>query len=241
MPEVRIGCSGFSYGHWRGVFYPDRLAQSKWFAYYCETFSTVELNVTFYRLPQEKTFLMWHRATPDDFVFALKGSRFITHVKRLIDPEESLRLFFERATALREKLAVVLWQFPPAFKVDTGRLKKFLRALRRYPARYTLEFRHPSWMTDEVIDLAARDRVSLCMAEWPEFLDNLPVTSDFVYMRRHGLGGDYATDYSAEALRKDARRIQGYMDAGKDVYLYFNNDAHGYAPKNARELMAMLR
>jgi uncharacterized protein YecE (DUF72 family) len=240
MPELRIGCSGFNYRHWKGDFYPDGLPQKRWLAYYCTVFKTVELNVTFYRLPLVKTFEKWHDETPPDFVFSLKGSRFITHIKRLLDPEEPLDLFFERALRLKEKLKVVLWQFSPGFKIDLMRLNRFLKLLGNYPVRNTLEFRNGSWMTEKTIDLCKDSKVGLCMADWPAFLNDLPVTSDFVYMRRHGEGGSYATDYSAAALEKDARRLKNYLENGKDVFIYFNNDFRGYAPRNARELTEML-
>ena len=241
MPELRIGCSDFNYGGWRENFYPPALPQKKWLEYYCSVFNSVELNVTFYRLPLASTFKKWRDETPYDFVFSLKGSRFITHIKRLLEPEEPLKLFFKRAMNLRSKLKVVLWQFPPSFKVNTARLKTFLRLLRKYPVRHTLEFRNKSWFSEDVIGLCRENNISLCMADWPEFIDTLPVTSDFVYIRRHGAGGSYATCYSKAELRKDARRIKGYLKDKRDVYIYFNNDAFGFAPKNARELMEMFK
>lgn len=240
MADLRIGCSGFNYWDWKGNFYPEDLPQNKWLNYYCSIFNTVELNVTFYRLPLIKTFEKWYKETPDDFVFSLKGSRFISHVKRLLEPEEPLKLFFERALHLKEKLRVVLWQFSPGFKIDIDRLKHFLDLLKRYPVRNTLEFRNESWITGDIIDLCKAHSVSICMADWPEFIDDLPVTSDFVYIRRHGEGGSYATCYSEAQLKNDAKRIKGYMRDKKDIYIYFNNDYHGYAPKNARELKDMI-
>lgn len=241
MPEIKIGCSGFNYWHWKGNFYPEDLPQRKWFEYYCKVFNTVELNVTFYRLPLQKIFDKWYKETPPEFVFSLKGSRFITHVKRLIDPEQPLELFFERILRLKEKLKVVLWQFSPGFKIDIGRLEYFLKLIKKYPAKNTLEFRHKSWITDDVINLCKEHDVSICMADWPEFIDDLPVTTDFVYIRRHGEGGSYATCYSKTELKKDAKRIKNYMKDKKDVFIYFNNDYHGYAPRNARELIKMLK
>jgi uncharacterized protein YecE (DUF72 family) len=161
-------------------------------------------------------------------------------VKRLLAPEEPLKTFFARALRLQEKLRVVLWQFPPGFGINPARLKKFISLLKQYPVRNTLEFRNESWITDDIINLCRDRGISLCMADWPGFIDDLPVTADFVYMRRHGEGGSYSTDYPASVLRKDASRIRKYMKSGKDVYICFNNDAYGYAPKNARELMKML-
>ena len=240
MPDLRIGCSGFSYAQWKENFYPDGLPQKRWLEYYAKVFPIIELNVTFYRLPLEKTFDSWYDETPAGFVFSLKGSRFITHIKRLLDPQVPLEKFFERALRLQDKLKVVLWQFSPGFGVNTERLKNFLALLKQYPVRNTLEFRNKSWITDEVFGLCRDHDVALCMADWPEFIDDLPLTADFVYIRRHGAEGNYATDYPKAALRKDAARIREYLESGKDVYICFNNDAYGYAPKNARELMAML-
>jgi uncharacterized protein YecE (DUF72 family) len=240
MPEVRIGCSGFSYPHWKGIFYPEKLSRRKWFQHYCSVFSTVELNVTFYRLPAPATFDKWYQETPLDFAFSLKGSRFITHVKRLLVKEESLDLFFKGALRLKEKLKVVLWQFPPTFKINTERLINFLKLLRGYPARNTFEFRHESWITSDVIEICKEHNTALCMADWPAFIDNLPLTSDYVYLRRHGEGGNYDTCYSKAELKKDAKRIKDYLKSGKDVFTYFNNDAYGYAPRNARELIDLL-
>ncbi len=241
MSAIRIGCSGFNYRHWKGPFYPPGLPQRKWFSHYCTVFASVELNVTFYRLPQASTFDKWHDETPDGFAFSLKGSRFITHVKRLVDPQQPLELFFERSLRLKNKLKVVLWQFPPAFRSEPGRLQRFLELLRIYPVKNTFEFRHESWITGEIIALCGEFHAGLCRADWPGFLNDLPVTSDFVYMRRHGTEGNYATSYSRPELQKDARRAQKLSREGKDVFIYFNNDAYGYAPRNARELLDMIR
>ncbi len=206
MAQPWIGCSGFSYRDWKENFYPRDLPQRRWLEYYSTIFSTVELNVTFYRLPLLSTFIKWGDQTPPGFAFSLKGSRYITHIKRLTEVEEPLERFFEK-----------------------------------YPVRNTLEFRHESWIRAEVITLCQGHNINLCMADWPDFIDDLPVTSDFVYLRRHGAGGSYAADYSLKALRKDTRRIRGYIRDGKEVFMYFNNDAYGYAPKNARELMELIR
>jgi uncharacterized protein YecE (DUF72 family) len=241
MPGLFIGCSGFSYDHWRSTFYSDGLPQSKWLSHYCSVFSSVELNVTFYRLPKPATFEKWRRGTPDDFVFAVKGSRFITHIRRLIEPEVPLERFFTATLVLGKKLGAVLWQFPPGFAADAGRLARFLEHLDRYPARNALEFRHESWLTDNILTICRNHNTALCMADWPEFIGKLPPTADFAYLRRHGRGGDYTTCYSHEELARDARRIRGYLDEGKDLFIYFNNDARGYAPANALELQELLR
>jgi uncharacterized protein YecE (DUF72 family) len=240
MPRVRVGCSGFNYPHWKKTFYPEDLPQNKWLQYYCKVFSTVELNVTFYRLPQPEAFDRWYKNTPPDFSFSIKGSRFITHVKRLRESRDPVIKYFRNALRLKKKLKVVLWQLPPTFKINTERLKRFMKLLRDYPVRNTFEFRHESWMTQEVIELFKEHKMNLCMADWPVFIDDIPLTSDFVYMRRHGKSGGYDSCYSKAALKKDARRIKGYLKDKKDVFIYFNNDASGYAPQNAKELTSFL-
>ncbi len=240
MPEIRIGCSGFSYKHWKDVFYPHGLPERKWLQYYSSVFSSIELNVTFYHLPTEAAFNAWYRDTPSGFQFAVKGSRYITHVKRLVDPAEAVEKFFQGASLLKEKLQVVLWQFPPAYKLNLERFSSFLIFLQGYQFRHAFEFRNESWIVPGVIDLCRKHNAALCMADSPDYLDKLPVTSDFVYIRRHGHGAKYAGRYSTEQLAGDAARIARYREQGKDVFIYFNNDAYGYATMNALELLEML-
>ncbi len=240
MPDLWIGCSGFSYGHWKKVFYPGEVHSKEWLQYYAKFFSTVELNVTFYRLPPPRTFDRWYEGTPPGFRFAVKGSRLVTHLKRLRDPEDALALFFERALRLKERLAVILWQFPPSFGMDIKRLTDFLEMLQRYPVRNAFEFRNASWITGEVEGALRRHGAAYCLADRPEFLDDLPRTAGFVYLRRHGAGGGHATRYTREALEKDAKRIRSFMKDDRDVFVYFNNDAFGYAPANARELAEIM-
>ncbi len=241
MAEAFIGCSGFNYPHWRGAFYPDGLPQRLWLEHYSTVFASVELNVTFYRLPQSSVFERWRRETPTDFVFALKGSRFITHIKRLKEPDEPLQRFFEAASCLGGKLRVVLWQLPPGFAANIERLCRFVACLGKYPVRNALEFRDGSWLCEDVFALCREHNVALCLADWPAFLEDLPSTADFVYLRRHGHDGDYASCYSREELARDAERIKGFLAKGRDVFIYFNNDALGFAPQNAQELAVILR
>ena len=240
MPTVHLGCSGFLYDHWKGPFYPDDLPKKRWFDYYCTAFSSLELNVTFYRLPDRDTVARWYRASPRDFVFAVKGSRFITHIKRLKGVAGSLDLFFSRILALKEKLGVVLWQLPPRFPADPPRLHEFLKTLGRYGARNAFEFRDATWVSRTIVSLLEEANASFCLADWPAFADALPLTAGFVYLRRHGKGGTYATSYTRAELNSDAVRIGKYLGSGRDVFIYFNNDAFGYAPKNAQELKKML-
>lgn len=241
MARLFLGCSGFSYNHWRGNFYPAELPTKRWFEHYRSVFNTVELNVTFYRTPKPETFRHWYEESEENFSFAVKGSRYITHIKRLTDIEGALAKFFTPTSELQEKLQVVLWQFPPLFKVEMGRLERFLDQIAPYHGRQALEFRNETWLTDEVVNLCRSRNVSLCMADHPAFIDSLPITAEFVYIRRHGMEGSYNGFYTTEQLEKDAARIRKYLGRDLDVYIYFNNDAGGAAPVNARELAAMLR
>ena len=239
MADLRIGCSGFLYDHWRKNFYPEDLSKNYWLEYYSKHFSTVELNVTFYKLPDRETFSKWYLSTTEGFVFSLKGSRFITHIKKLKDCAEPVEAFFSRALLLKEKLGVILWQFPPSLTLDLERLEDFIELLEPYEMKNTFEFRNKTWINKKVVDLLKKKNVALCMADWPDFLDKLPLTANFVYIRRHGQEGSYATEYSKELLNKDAKRIKVYLRQKKDVFIYFNNDAFGYAPKNVSELVTL--
>jgi uncharacterized protein YecE (DUF72 family) len=240
MAHLRIGCSGFLYDHWKGAFYPEDLARNQWLAYYYKHFSTVELNVTFYGLPERETFTKWHMTTPGDFLFALKGSRFITHVKKLKDCAEPIEAFFSRASLLKEKLSVILWQLPPSFPLDLERFREFLEILHPFRMRNVFEFRNKTWINKKVFTLLEKQNAALCLADHPDFLNDLPTTADFLYIRRHGAEGNHAASYSTEFLKEDAKVIRTHLKKKEDVYIYFNNDAMGYAPKNALELMQIL-
>lgn len=226
--------------HGKAFFYPEDLPHRRWLSFYMEKFNTVELNVTFYRLLKKEAFERWYKETTPDFIFCLKGSRFITHVKKLKDVELPLSTFFNATAPLLEKLGVILWQLPPNLKLNLKNLEDFIENLKRYPVRHAFEFRHKSWLTKKVINLLSASNIAICMADWPDFINELPVTADFVYIRRHGEGGNYATHYTTEQLKNDAKRIKEYLKQGKDVYYYFNNDAFAHAPKNGLELKAIL-
>lgn len=240
MAKLYIGCSGFSYRHWRGPFYPEEIPQKQWFNHYMRSFSTVELNVTFYRTPTADTFRHWYEESAPSFSFAVKGSRYITHIKRLQEIEGAMERFFVPAQQLKEKLKVALWQFPPQFKRDLPRLESFLGQLANYGLRSTLEFRNESWICPEVTEMCQARKVSICMADWPPFIEETPITGDFVYLRRHGMQGSYNGNYSSAELEKDAERIRGYLKKKLDVFIYFNNDAGGAAPNNALELATLI-
>ncbi len=240
-----VGTSGWNYKHWSdGVFYPRGMKQGEWLAYFARHFDTVEINNTFYHLPARRVFEDWHASTPPNFTFAVKASRFITHMKKLADPQEHVRNFLENASGLREKLGIVLFQLPPYWKFNPDRLEAlfdFVSTQEIVPGlRSALEVRHESWNVEECFEVLRRYNVSLALADWPGLTIEGPVTADFVFLRRHGPGSLYASDYPDSYLRRDARRIQGWVTEGKDVYIYFNNDAYGYAVKNALRLKELL-
>lgn len=240
MAIVRIGCSGFHYPHWKGPFYPEKLDERFFLEYYAKRFKTVELNVTFYRMPEREILSRWCAETPEDFIFSLKGSRFITHVKKLKAFEEPLSVFFSRIDLLGNKLGPILWQIPPNLPCNKEKLRSFLEALRPYNAKNVFEFRNQTWIKKEIFNLLESEGATICMADWPEFLQNLPATSDLVYIRRHG-HGTYAISYTEEELKKDRKLINNFLRQKKNVYIYFNNDANGYAPLNALQLMEMMK
>lgn len=245
--KARIGTSGYSYQQWGGgVFYPQGLSQDKWLEYYCQFFDVVELNVTFYRLSSEKVFMSWFERTPREFVFVVKGSRFITHVKRLKDAGSSLELLASRLSALHQKARVLLWQLPPRFKMDIERLSHFTSLLKEiFEGRllHVFEFRDESWLCPEVYKPLAEKGMSVCLADHPVYKEKVPVDRfSFVYLRRHGASAAslYSGCYSMEQLREDARNIRGWLKEAKPVFIFFNNDAHGYAVKNALQLQEMI-
>ncbi|MCD6319446.1 MAG: DUF72 domain-containing protein [Candidatus Desulfofervidaceae bacterium] len=242
--KIYIGTSGYHYSHWeKGVFYPSNLPKSKKLEYYIRFFDTVELNVTFYRLPQEKAFLSWYKRTPTHFLFAIKGSRFITHIKRLKEPHESLTRFFDRATKLREKLGVVLWQMPPAHKSNLERLRNFCEALTPWlQYRHAFEFRHPSWFNPEIYQLVKSFNMSVCHVDWPGLKVEVPTDFSFIYLRRHGPPEErlYTGCYSPKDIQRDADFVKKQAEQGKDVFVYFNNDAFGHAVRNALALKKLV-
>jgi len=245
-PQAYIGTSGYTYGHWGGgVFYPADVPQRDWLEYYAHHFCTVELNVTFYRLPERSVFTRWRTRTPGRFAFALKGSRYITHLKRLKYCEVPLGLFFTNASGLGQKLRVVLWQLPPMMKADVGRLADFCASLRSSaPARrirHAFEFRHPTWFCEEVYACLRENNHALCMAHSPYWTLGDVTTADFTYLRFHGGERLYGSTYSDTELDAWASRIEGWLREGKDVYTYFNNDASGFAVRNALRLRELIR
>ena len=234
-----VGTSGWSYQHWRGSFYPADLPASRWFGYYAGQFSTVEVNNTFYRLATPETFAKWAGQAPAGFVYALKANQFITHIKRLRDPEEPVHRFIERARLLGEHLGPILYQLPPRFPPDLQRLEHFLAVL---PADLThvIEFRDTRWLTEDVFALLERHGAGFCIADMPGQERPLRATSATVYVRFHGNRVLYGDSYASEELALWAARLADFVGKGRQVYAYFNNDFGGYALQNARELARLL-
>lgn len=246
MGKLRIGTSGYSYPHWGGgVFYPKSFPQRRWLEFYGGEFNTVELNVTFYRLPKKQVFEGWYQRTPGEFLFAVKGSRYITHIKRLRDCEDAIETFSENVQGLAEKLEVILWQLPPRFVYLKEQLTAFLKLLPDSPpmgrTRHAFEFRHESWFVPEVARVLEEYGFSLCISDSPHLPSTETVTSDFIYLRFHGSQSLYGSKYTDEELTRWAGKIQAWLGEGRSVYAYFNNDASGYAIENARRLHEMLR
>jgi uncharacterized protein YecE (DUF72 family) len=235
-----IGCSGWHYEHWRGLYYPQELPRSKWLSFYAQQFDTVELNNSFYRVPSEKAFTTWRESTPDDFIIAVKVSRFITHIKRLRNLGSAVEDFLSRAGLLKEKLGPLLYQLPPSMKRNDELLRSFLSSL---PTKYqhVIEFRHESWIDEAVFDILRRHNVGLCVFDMPGFTCPLVATSDFAYVRFHGSEGLYSSCYSDEQLADWATRIARLGRGVKASYIYFNNDALAFAVENAMTLANLLQ
>ncbi|GAB4364130.1 MAG: DUF72 domain-containing protein [Methylohalobius crimeensis] len=237
---IHIGTSGWHYDHWRGPFYPQELASEDFLAYYHERFDTVELNNTFYRLPSPRTFESWRHSVGDDFIFSVKASRYITHLKKLKDPRPPLAHFFENLAPLTEKVGVILFQLPPRWRMNLERLQGFLEALPS-DFRYTFEFRDPSWFDDRIYRLLAEFNAAFCIYDLDGKLSPKEVTANFVYIRLHGPDGPYQGKYDTRTLCGWAGAISAWVAEGKEVYCYFDNDQAGYAVENALELKRMLQ
>jgi uncharacterized protein YecE (DUF72 family) len=232
MKAVHIGCSGWNYRDWREVFYPKGMPVRLWLQHYAKTFKTVEVNNTFYRLPTRSAVAGWAEQTPDDFIFTVKASRYLTHMKRLTDMEAGVERFYERIEPLivARKLGPVLWQLPGSFRRDDDRLAS---ALDRLPeGRHCFEFRHESWFAEEIYALLRKHRVALVIGDHPERpFQTREMTANWTFVRFHygseGRGGNY----SDSELELWSRRIASWRSS-VEVFAYFNNDWKGFAVKN---------
>ncbi|HEX5070525.1 MAG TPA: DUF72 domain-containing protein [Vicinamibacterales bacterium] len=240
--RIRVGCSGWQYPSWRGRFYPADLPASRWLPFYAARFDTVEINNTFYRLPEAATFADWRRRMPAGFVAAIKASRYLTHLKRLIDPEEPIRRLLARARALGPRLGPVLYQLPARFvwsDENANRLCRLLQTLPKRGRRHAIEFRDPSWYRDDVFRAIDRAGAAVCWHDMAgSAIDESP--GQFVYVRFHGATGKYRGDYSRAALLAWARRLRAAART-RDAYVYFNNDVDAAAVRNAVTLRELCR
>jgi len=233
---VRIGTSGWHYPHWVGRFYPEHLRPGEMLAFYARTFDTVEINSSFYRLPTERAIAEWREAVPPHFLFAVKGSRFLTHMKKLKDPESSLGRFLPVVDGLGPKLGPIVFQLPPRWHLDVERLRRFLGALPR-GRRFALELRDPTWHTEAVLELLRRHGVAFCAFDIAGVQSPTWVTADFVYVRLHGPARQaYSGSYSKAQLRTWAERVRRWRQQVDAVYVYFDNDDRAFAVENARRL-----
>ncbi len=238
--HYHIGTSGWHYDHWRKRFYPEKLVKAKWLEFYASYFTTVELNNSFYRLPKEAVFVNWHHSSPENFIFAVKVSRFITHIKRLKNTKEPLDTFITRAKVLGEKLGPLLYQLPPNMKRNDEVLEAFLITLPR-GMRHVLEFRHHSWLEEGVFTILHKYNVGFCIFNMPSLSCPLRVTADFAYVRFHGSSGLYSSCYTDDELAWWAEKIANLTSKLKSVFIYFNNDAEAFAVRNALTLRDYLR
>ncbi len=239
--ELRVGTSGWNYGDWKGIFYPDSLKSAEYLSFYAQQFDTTEINYSFYHLPRPSTYEKWAAQTPEQFIFAVKAGRVITHVKRLANVGEEWRKFLESALALGSKLGPVLLQFPPSLKADRERLATFLSEARAAKGarglRLAFEFRHATWFDPDICELLRKHKAALVIAQSERYPQApLTPTAPFVYLRFHGPGALFASKYPEEELKAWAQRIRKWRAAGRAVFAYFNNDFHGYAIENARRL-----
>ena len=238
VTQIRIGTSGWVYRHWQGLFYPANLPQKQWFAYYARSFDTVEINSTFYHLHNASVFEHWRQQAPGGFLYSIKASRIITHNQRLEGCQDTLETFLSRASLLGETLGPVLFQLPPSFSLDLSRFESFL-ALLPEGFSYAMEFRNPTWLTEEVFALLERFGVALCIHDMPPLQVPLRITAKFVYLRFHG-DVDHAGDYPLETLAAWVERIQTWQRNGLAVFAYFNNDTGGMAVRNALTVKQLL-
>jgi uncharacterized protein YecE (DUF72 family) len=236
--RIHIGTSGWSYKHWRSTFYPSELKIKDEFDYYMHHFDTVEINNTFYRLPAKEVFTSWKNKTPKDFLFVVKASRYITHMKKLHDPKESTAKFIEHASVLGEKLGAILFQLPPFMKANLVLLEAFLESLPQ-GLRCIIEFRNATWYHKAIYRLLEKFNCAFCIYELDGHISPIISTADFVYIRLHGPGNKYQGSYSDETLRQWADRCKQWARS-KEVFVYFDNDEQGYAAFNAARLKVLL-
>ncbi len=240
-PRLYIGTSGWSYPVWKDGFYTG-IHRENWLHFCASQFTAIEINASFYKLQTQDTLTHWYEQTPAKFRFSLKANRYLTHTKRLIDPDEPIQREREHAHALGNKLAVVLWQLPGNFKQNMDRLETFGRALKQWPEiRHCIEFRHNSWFNRETAACLQQHNIANCQSDAADWKLWDAVTTNLVYLRLHGHTRTYASSYSQVNLNKWAGKIIAWQRGGCDVHIYFDNDAEGAAPNNALQLLNIIQ
>jgi uncharacterized protein YecE (DUF72 family) len=237
--KIHIGTSGWHYDHWKGPFYPEGISPEEMLSYYSGRFGTVEINNSFYQLPRKATLEQWKKTVPADFVFAFKGSRYITHMKKLKDPSRGVPPLLEVARVLGEKLGPILFQLPPRWRINLERLDAFLEYLPR-DFRYAFEFRDPTWLTERTYEILAKRGAAFCIYHLAGRLSPKEMTADFVYVRLHGPKGAYQGQYDGKTLSGWAGAFSTWQSQGKEIFCYFDNDQAGYAAQDAIKLQEML-
>jgi uncharacterized protein YecE (DUF72 family) len=238
--RIHIGTSGWHYDHWSGPFYPENLKKSEFLDYYKDRFHTSEINNSFYQLPSEKTLEAWRDAVPEGFIFSVKGSRYISHMKKLKDPQDTLPNLLERIDTLGRTLGPILFQLPPKWRFNAERLESFLKALPS-DRRFAFEFRDTSWFDPKCFELLSRHNAAFCIYDMAGEVSPREVTADFVYVRLHGPSGAYQGQYDNNTLAGWAGAFSTWSDQGKEVYCYFDNDEAGFAAQDALRLQEMAR
>jgi uncharacterized protein YecE (DUF72 family) len=253
LDRIRVGCSGWQYKHWRGDFYPAEIRTSAWFEQYARTFDTVEINNSFYRWPSPEMFDKWRTQAPPGFLYAVKASRFLTHMKKLKDAEEPLERTFDHVKHLGRHLGPVLYQLPPRWGLNLERLENFLKALRSVRADlrvgadlkvgpyHAIEFREPSWYVEPVFDLLRRYDAALCLHDMHGSSTGRMIVGPFIYARFHFGTQKYGGRYDDARLDEWAGWLADRAREGLPVFAYFNNDTGGHAPRDATRLRSMIR
>lgn len=243
--KILIGTSGWNYNHWRKIFYPEELPQNRWLEFYSRYFETVEVNMTFYRFPPEKTVENWKNKVPEGFVFSVKGNRSITHIKKLKNVEFILKKFLSVISIFDEKLGPILFQLPPSFPFKKEHLKEFCEVLSSQEiiknGKFSIELRDRRWVNEEVFSILRIYNISLCFSDYPRVKIDSPSTADFVYMRRHGPTSLYSSRYNETEIMRDAFLIKKYSKTNMDIFVYYNNDANAWAVQNALQLKEMIK
>lgn len=237
--SIQIGTSGWSYKHWRERFYPPNLSAKEYLKYYAEHFGTVEINNSFYHLLKEETVKNWSKTVPENFIFAVKANRYITHVKRLKEPEIRVANFIESIKSFDEKLGPILFQLPPNFSFNPKRLESFILSIPK-DYRYVFEFRDKTWFNPLTYDILRKNNIAFCIYSFGDYQSPKEITADFVYIRLHDPSSLGSSKYNDENLDEFCGDITNYKEQGKDIFCYFNNDAAGYAVENAIELKRKL-